>query len=83
MGLADAHLHFGAARIGRIDVGSTEAAKDVVARFGVIDERLSEITGPFPVPSPSDKRERKDDPGQKRRGHRYSAHPSNHTVAID
>ena len=44
---------------------------------------LSEIIGPFPVPSPRDMRERNDDPGQKRRGHRYSAHPSNHTIPID
>ena len=35
---------------------------------------LSEIIGPFPVPPPRDKRERNDDPGQKRRGHRYSVH---------
>jgi hypothetical protein len=28
-------------------------------------------------------RERNDDPGQKRRGHRYSAHPSNQTISID
>jgi hypothetical protein len=49
----------------------------------VINEGLSEIIGPFPVPSPRDKRERNDDPGQKRRGHRYSVHPSNHTISID
>jgi hypothetical protein len=49
----------------------------------VINEGLSEIIGPFPVPSPRDKRERNDDPGQKRRGHRYSVHPSNHTIPID
>jgi hypothetical protein len=41
------------------------------------------VIGPFPVPSPRDKRERNDDPGQKRRGHRYSVHPSNHTISID
>ena len=49
----------------------------------MINEGLSEIIGPFPVPSPRDKRERNDDPGQKRRGHRYSVHPSNHTISID
>ena len=52
-------------------------------RCSVINEGLSEIIGPFPVPSPRDKRERNDDPGQKRRGHRYSVHPSNHTISID
>ncbi len=49
----------------------------------VTNEGVSEIIGPFPVPSPRDKRERNDDPGQKRRGHRYSVHPSNHTISID
>jgi hypothetical protein len=49
----------------------------------VINEGLSEIIGPFPVPSLRDKRERNDDPGQKRRGRRYSAHPSNHVISID
>jgi hypothetical protein len=33
----------------------------------VINEGLSEIIGPFPVPSPRDKRERNDDPGQKKK----------------
>jgi hypothetical protein len=41
------------------------------------------MVGPFPVPSPRDMRERNDDAGQKRRGHRYSAHPSNRTISID
>ena len=36
----------------------------------MINEGLSEIIGPCPVPSPRDLRERNDDPGQKRRGHR-------------
>jgi hypothetical protein len=49
----------------------------------MINEGLSEIIGPFPVPSPRDKRERNEDPGQERRGHRYSTHPSNHTISID
>ena len=49
----------------------------------MINDCLSEIIGPFPVPPPRDKRERNDDPGQKRRGHRYSVHPSNHTIPID
>ncbi len=49
----------------------------------MINDCLSEIIGPFPVPPPRDKRERNDDPGQKGRGHRYSVHPSNHTVSID
>jgi integrase/recombinase XerD len=48
-----------------------------------MNEGLSEIIGLFPVPSPRDKRERNDDPGQKRRGHRYSAHPPNHTIPVD
>ena len=51
--------------------------------MGVITEGLSEIIGPFPVPAPRDMRERNDDPGQKRRGHRYSTHPSNRTIPID
>jgi hypothetical protein len=37
----------------------------------VINEGLSEIIGPFPVPPPRDKRERNDDAGQKRSGHWY------------
>src|SRR5271169_3941145 len=49
----------------------------------MINEGLSEIIGPFPVPSHRDKRERNDDPGQKRRGHRYSVHSSNHTISIN
>jgi len=49
----------------------------------VINEGLSEMIGPFPVPSPRDMRERNDDPGQKRRGHRYSVHPSNHAIPVD
>ncbi len=49
----------------------------------MINEGPSEIIGPFPVPSPKDKRERNDDPGQKRRGHRYTVHPSNRTISID
>ena len=32
----------------------------------MIDEGLSEIMGPFPVPPPRNKRERNDDPGQKK-----------------
>jgi hypothetical protein len=46
-------------------------------------EGLHEIICPFPVPSPRDKRERNDDQGQKRRCHRYSVHPANHTIPID
>jgi hypothetical protein len=49
----------------------------------VINEGLSEIIGPFPVPSRRDMRERNDDQGQKRRGHRYSIQPSNHTIPIE
>jgi hypothetical protein len=49
----------------------------------VINEGLSEIIGPFPVPSPGDKWERNDDPGQKGGGHRTSEHPSNQTIPVD
>jgi hypothetical protein len=44
---------------------------------------LSEIIGAFRVPPPRNKRQRNDDPGQKRRGFRDSVHPSNYTIPID
>jgi hypothetical protein len=48
----------------------------------VVNDGLSEIIGPFPVPSQRDKRERNDDPGQKREGHRYSR-PLQTTASIE
>jgi hypothetical protein len=44
---------------------------------------LDTFLDPLPVPSTRDKRERNDDPRQKRRGHWYSVNPSNHTISID
>ena len=49
----------------------------------MINQGLSEIIGPFPVPSPRDMWEWIDDPGHKRRGDRYSVHLSNHAIPID
>ncbi len=51
-------------------------------RCSVINEGLSEIIGPFPVPPPGDKRDRNDDPRQEQRGHRYYR-PSQTTAYID
>jgi hypothetical protein len=48
----------------------------------MINEGLSEIIGPFPVPPPRDTRERNDDQGQKRSGLRYY-HPLQTTAYID
>ena len=49
----------------------------------MINECLSEILGPFPVPPARDKRKWNDDPGQKGRGHLDSVHPSNYAIAVD